>query len=125
MNQLHTPKGRRLPPPVRDASVRIGDWDVGRRPPMALGAEAAGVIEAVRNQVSGFAVGDEAMTHPLPLRQDGAWTSTLVAPAALVTRKPTNVSWESAAAFPVPALTAAHVLEEALGIRSEECVLVF
>jgi NADPH:quinone reductase-like Zn-dependent oxidoreductase len=107
-----------------DESVRVGDWDVGRRPPMALGVEAAGVIEAVGDQLSGFAVGDEVMTHPLPLRQDGAWTYELVAPAALLARKPTNVSWESAAAFPVPALTAAQVLEEALEIRSGEWVLV-
>jgi NADPH:quinone reductase-like Zn-dependent oxidoreductase len=107
-----------------DESVRIGDWDVGRRPPMALGVEAAGVIEALGDQASGSAVGDEVMTHPLPLRQDGAWTYKLVAPAALVARKPTNVSWESAAAFPVPALTAAQVLEEALDIRNGEWVLV-
>ncbi|HEX8857034.1 MAG TPA: alcohol dehydrogenase catalytic domain-containing protein, partial [Thermoleophilaceae bacterium] len=30
-----------------DDIVRVGDWDVGRRPPMALGVEAAGVVAAV------------------------------------------------------------------------------
>src|SRR5205814_10158654 len=39
--------------------------------------------------------------------------SRLVAPAALVARKPNAVPWETAAAFPVPALTADQALAEA------------
>jgi NADPH:quinone reductase-like Zn-dependent oxidoreductase len=73
---------------------------------------------------AGSATGMSAGGLQWRLRQDGAWTHKLVAPAALVAQKPTNVSWESAAAFPVPALTAAQVLEEALEIRSGEWVLV-
>jgi NADPH:quinone reductase-like Zn-dependent oxidoreductase len=107
-----------------DEIVRTGGWDVGRQPPMALGVQAAGVIEAVGDQVRGFALGDEVMTHPLPLRHDGTWAEELIAPAQLIARKPANVSWGSAAAFPVPALTAEQVLEEALGIRKGEWVLV-
>lgn len=107
-----------------DEFVRTGRWDVGRRPPMALGVEAAGLIEAVGDQVRGFATGDEVMTHPLPLRHDGTWAEKLIAPAALLARKPPNVSWGSAGAFPVPALTAEQVLEEALRIRNGEWVLV-
>jgi NADPH:quinone reductase-like Zn-dependent oxidoreductase len=30
-----------------DEFVRTGGWDVGRRPPMALGVEAAGLVTAV------------------------------------------------------------------------------
>jgi NADPH:quinone reductase-like Zn-dependent oxidoreductase len=30
-----------------DDIVRVGDWDVGRTPPMALGVEAAGIIAAL------------------------------------------------------------------------------
>jgi NADPH:quinone reductase-like Zn-dependent oxidoreductase len=107
-----------------DEFVRTGGWDVGLRPPMALGVEAAGVIEAVGDQVKEFAAGDAVMTHPLPLRQDGTWTEKLIAPAALVARKPPNVSWHSAGAFPVPALTAEQALEEALHIRDGEWILV-
>jgi NADPH:quinone reductase-like Zn-dependent oxidoreductase len=107
-----------------DEIVRIGGWDVGRQPPMALGVEAAGVIEAVGDRVKGFALGDEVMTHPLPLRQDGTWTEKLIAPAALVARKPPNVPWGTAGAFPVPALTAEQVLEEALHIGNGEWILV-
>ena len=91
-----------------DEFVRTGGWDVGRRPPMALGVEAAGLVAAVGNEVTDWAPGDEVMTHPLPLRDQGTWAPTLIAPAALLARKPAGVSWEVGAVFPVPALTAAQ-----------------
>src|ERR671922_534245 len=96
-----------------DEFVRVGDWDVGRRPPLALGVEAAGVVAAVGEDVTSLAPGDQVLTHPLPLRHQGAWAELLVAPAALVARKPAAVPWETAAAFPVPALTADQALREA------------
>jgi NADPH:quinone reductase-like Zn-dependent oxidoreductase len=48
----------------------------------------------------------------------------LIAPAGLLAAKPPGVSWEAAAAFPVPALTAGQVLDDALGIRADEQLLV-
>jgi NADPH:quinone reductase-like Zn-dependent oxidoreductase len=96
-----------------DEFVRTGDWDVGRRPPLALGVEAAGVVAAVGEEVRGLAAGDQVLTHPVPLRHQGTWAPWLLAPAALVAHKPAVVSWEAAAAFPVPALTADQVLTQA------------
>jgi NADPH:quinone reductase-like Zn-dependent oxidoreductase len=61
---------------------------------------------------------------PLPLRHQGAWAEWLIAPAALVARKPGTISWESAAAFPVPALTADQALTEAAPAPAGEWVLV-
>jgi NADPH:quinone reductase-like Zn-dependent oxidoreductase len=107
-----------------DEFVRTGGWDVGRRPPMALGVEAAGVVAAVGSMVTNWAPGDDVMTHPLPLRDQGTWAPTLIAPAALLARKPPGVSWENAAVFPVPALTAAQVLDEALEVKPGERLLV-
>ena len=51
-----------------DEIVRVGNWDVGRRPPLALGVEAAGVVAAIGDQVTSVSRGDEVLTHPLPLR---------------------------------------------------------
>jgi len=107
-----------------DEFVRVGRWDVGRRPPLALGVEAAGLVSAVGEDVTDLAVGDEVLTHPLPLRHHGAWAERLIAPAALVARKPATVSWEAAAAFPVPALTADQALTEASPAPAGEWVLV-
>ena len=107
-----------------DEIARTGGWDVGRRPPMALGVEAAGVVRAVGSMVTDWAPGDEVMTHPLPLRDQGTWAPRLIAPAALLARKPTGVPWEVAAVFPVPALTAAQVLDEALRVAPGDRLLV-
>ncbi len=107
-----------------DEFVRIGDWDVGRRPPLALGVEAAGIVAAVGEDVASLAPGDEVLTHPLPLRHQGAWAEWLVAPAAVVAKKPAAVPWEVAAAFPVPALTADQAFTEAASASAGEWVLV-
>jgi NADPH:quinone reductase-like Zn-dependent oxidoreductase len=107
-----------------DEIARVGNWDLGRRPPLALGVEAAGLIEAVGEQVTTFKPGDEVLTHPLPLRQQGAWAEWLVAPAALVAPKPAAVPWDIAAAFPVPALTADQALTEAAPTPAGSWVLV-
>ena len=97
-----------------DEFVRTGGWDVGARPPMALGVEAAGTVMAAGRAVSDWAPGDAVMTHPVPLRDQGAWAPRLIAPAGLLARKPDGASWEAAAAFPVPALTAEQVLGDTL-----------
>src|SRR6266542_6212727 len=107
-----------------DEFVRVGDWDVGRRPPLALGVEAAGVVAAVGEDVASLAPGDQVLTHPVPLRQQGAWAQWLLAPAALVARKPAVVGWEQAAAFPVPALTADQALTAAAPAPDGQWVLV-
>jgi NADPH:quinone reductase-like Zn-dependent oxidoreductase len=107
-----------------DDIVRAGDWDVGRMPPMALGVEAAGVVSAVGTDVEGWSAGDEVLTHPLPLVDQGCWAPWLIAKASLLARKPAEVSWECAGALPVPALTAIQVLDESLRLEPGEQLLV-
>jgi len=107
-----------------DEFARTGAWDLGRGPPMALGVEAAGVVAEVGAGVEDWEVGDHVLTHPLPLRDQGTWAPRLLAPAALVAEKPGAVSWNDAAAFPVPALTAEQVVTEALDVQPGEAVLV-
>ena len=106
-----------------DEFVRTGGWDVGARPPMALGVAAAGTVLAAGQAVGGWAPGDAVMTHPVPLRDQGTWAPRLITPAGLLARKPPGASWEAAAAFPVPALTAEQVLG-ALNIHAGEQLLI-
>jgi NADPH:quinone reductase-like Zn-dependent oxidoreductase len=107
-----------------DEVVRTGGWDVGRSAPMALGVEAAGVVIATGPDVRNWSVGDEVLTHPLPLVGQGAWAPSLSVPAALLARKPPAIGWSMAGALPVPALTAMQVLDEALRLRAGERLLV-
>jgi NADPH:quinone reductase-like Zn-dependent oxidoreductase len=107
-----------------DEIVRTGGWDVGTSAPMALGVEASGVVTKVGEEVDGFQPGDEVLCHPLQLRYQGAWAPLLIAPASSLAHKPASVQWETAAAFPVPALTAEQVLTEALELSAGETLLV-
>jgi NADPH:quinone reductase-like Zn-dependent oxidoreductase len=107
-----------------DELVRIGSWQIGGPAPMALGTEAVGRVAAVGSGVANVREGDEVITHPLPLRRHGTWAEKVVAPAATVAARPPEVSWEVAAAFPIPALTAAQVVDEALAIESGDWVVV-
>ena len=107
-----------------DELVRTGSWKIGGPPPMALGTSGAGTVAAVGAGVTGLHEGDAVMTHPLPLRRHGTWAASVLAPAAAVAPHPPEVSWEAAGAFPIPALTAAQALDEALGIESGDWVVV-
>jgi NADPH:quinone reductase-like Zn-dependent oxidoreductase len=107
-----------------DELVRIGSWRIGGPAPMALGTEAAGTVAAAGSGVAGIREGDEVITHPLPLRRHGTWTRRVLAPAATVAPRPPDVSWEACGAFPIPALTAAQALDEALGVESGDWVVI-
>src|SRR3954454_15824920 len=98
-----------------DDLVRLGSWEGGSRPPMALGVAASGTVAAVGAAVDGWSVGDEVMTHPVPLLEQGCWGELLLARPDVLAAKPSTVSWEDAAAFPVPALTADQALRAAIG----------
>jgi NADPH:quinone reductase-like Zn-dependent oxidoreductase len=106
-----------------DDVVRVGEWDVGRRAPMALGVEAAGIVTAVGQGVDPWSEGDEVLTHPLPLADQGTWAPWLIAPGGQLASKPSTVEWATAGAFPVPALTASQALH-LLGVRPGERLLV-
>jgi len=107
-----------------DQIARTGGWDLGVRPPMARGIEAAGVVAAVGDQVDGVRVGDRVTAHSLPLREQGAWAEQYIAAAEHVAAVPAEVPFDAAAALPVPALTADQAVGDALGIRAGETVLV-
>ncbi|WP_457142395.1 NADP-dependent oxidoreductase [Mycobacterium sp. URHB0021] len=107
-----------------DNIIRTGGWDVGICPPLALGVETAGVIKAVGTDPGGFGVGDEVLCHPVPLRGQGTWAPFLIAPVGSLAHKPPEISWETAAIFPVPALTAEQVVDEALALGCGETLLV-
>lgn len=107
-----------------DDVVRTGNWDVGSTPPMALGVEAAGTVLAIGPGVARFRVGDEVLTHPLPLPQQGTWAEALVAREGMVALKPSGMSVAVAGLFPVPALTASQVLSDAVGLSPGETIIV-
>ena len=102
-----------------DEIARRGGWDLGIFPPMALGVEASGIVIAVGSSVHRFAEGDAVLTHPVPLRHQGAWAERLVAAETTIAKKPPNMSWATGALFPVPALTSGQVIHRLQAKRGE------
>ena len=107
-----------------DEFARTGGWDLGTRPPMALGVEAAGLVTAAGDQADGIQAGDRVTVHSLPLREQGAWAERFIAAAEHVAAVPPGISFDAAAALPVPALTADQAISDALQVRAGQTVLV-
>ena len=107
-----------------DEFVRTGDWDLGIRPPIALGVEVAGLVAAVGDQVAEVKPGDRVTAHSAPLRVQGTWAEQHVAAAGHVAVLPPGVPFDAAAALPVPALTADQVITGALAVQGGQTVLV-
>ncbi len=120
---------------TRATSVNPVDWKIRKgflqaayphHLPIIPGWDVAGVVEAVGPAVvTGMEVGDEVYGYVR--RDDVCWGTAaelVPAPERTVTRKPSSLSFEEAAAVPLAGLTAYQCLVEALEVREGERVLV-
>jgi NADPH2:quinone reductase len=109
-----------------DAKIRAGTAPHARHPlPAILGIDVAGTIEAVGVDVDGLAAGDEVygMTGGVGGMQ-GSLAEYQVADAALLARKPANLTMREAAALPLVAITAWEGLVDRGGIQAGQSLLV-
>jgi NADPH:quinone reductase-like Zn-dependent oxidoreductase len=103
---------------VRAAAVNPVDWKIrdglgdifGLKPPLILGCEVAGTVEAVgsrgpsRTGVSDFVAGDEVYGYLSAY--SGGYAEYVAAPASEFEHKPKQINFDTAASVPVAALTA-------------------
>lgn len=109
-----------------DTMIRAMGSDLPLSPalPAVLGMDFAGVIEAVGEGVSQFAVGDEVYGCAGGLADlQGALAEFMLADARLIAHKPKSISMREAAAIPLVGITAYEGLERA-GIAAGQKVLV-
>src|SRR5436190_13349170 len=94
-----------------DALIRQGKSKVSPQPPLTLGSDFAGVVEAVGPGVSQFNSGDEVygVTNPQFV---GANAEYAIASASMIAPKPLRLSSLEAASLPVVAVTAWQMLFE-------------
>jgi len=85
----------------------------------AVGADLAGVVEAVGSGVTDFKPGDEVFGVC-----NGSFAEYALARDTKIVHKPANVSFEQAAAVPVAALTALQGLRDKGQIQAGEKVLI-
>ncbi|MBF4591608.1 NADP-dependent oxidoreductase [Curtobacterium sp. VKM Ac-1395] len=98
-----------------DTGVRAGQRDSSQAsPPYVPGMDAAGVIDEVGPDVTGWDVGDEIKAIALPLStHGGAYVQEFVAPVGSFTRIPRRTSVEAASTVPMNGLTALQILSRA------------
>jgi len=96
-----------------DELLNGGSWDVGLRPPAALGVEGAGKVLAVGAGVTRFAAGDRVLAHEAPLPGgSGFWTERVLINADHAAACPPGLDAVHAAALPVNGLTAWQALDK-------------
>ena len=98
--------------------VRLGDGFLKPKDPK-LGADVAGVVEAIGSNVTEFKPGDEVFGVC-----SGSFAEYAVAAESKLALKPANLSFEAAAAVPVAAFTALQGLRDKGRIRAGEKVLI-
>jgi NADPH:quinone reductase-like Zn-dependent oxidoreductase len=104
--------------------------------PRILGADGAGVVEALGDGVAGFAAGDRVVLNPgvevgpgrihvIGEHGDGTNAELIAVPETNVHAIPDALSFEEAAAFPLVFETAYRMLVTRAGLREGEWVLAW
>ncbi len=98
-----------------DTKIRASLGDGPHDPPRILGWDAAGTVEAVGPEVTGFSAGDEVF-YSGDLTRPGCNAEFQAVDYRLVARKPESWSFVESAAIPLVALTAWELLFERMGV---------
>jgi len=106
-----------------DWKVRAGESHKQSRFPYVLGRDFSGTVAALGAGVEDLAVGD-AVFGVLELGRDGAYAEKIAIKAALVARKPAEMSHVQAAALALIGLTALSAVEETLKLQGGETILI-
>jgi len=110
-------------------------------PPLIIGSDGAGIIEAVGDGVTGVTIGDEVIINPglgwkelsdappegfeiVGLPDHGTFAEKIIVPAENAVVKPAHLSWEEAGVLSLAALTAYRALFTRGKLQSGMKVLV-
>lgn len=103
-----------------EVNARQGMYPDAPPPPMVVGYEVAGVVEALGEGVASFAVGDRVWA----LCRFGGHAEVVCTPAAWVRPLPASMTFEQGAAIPVAYATAVILVHDLGRIREGDVVLV-
>lgn len=98
---------------LADTLTRMDRYAVTPPLPAILGAEAAGVVEAIAADVQGFAVGQRVAAPLFANNSLGAYAEFVVIDAGLAVPLPDVISFDQAAALMIQGLTALYLVRQA------------
>lgn len=100
--------------------VRMSMGWLAPKSEMGIGADFAGIVEAVGNNVTEFQAGDEVYGSS----GTGAFAEYICITEKRIVKKPKNISYEEAAAIPIVLFTALQALRDTAKIQAGEKVLI-
>ena len=103
-----------------DVLTAAGGYQVKPPVPYIPGSECAGIIEAIGDNVQGFAIGDRVVASGW----GGMFASHVNLPATVIRKMPEGLSFEEASVFPVSYTTAWHALSDRGRLQVGETLLV-
>ena len=115
---------------IHAASVNGADWKVragGANPitafPYVLGRDFSGFVSAVGEGVEDLKIGD-AVFGVCDAGQEGAYAEQIAIKASIIAKKPDDISHIDACALALTGLTALISIEDTLGLKSGETILI-
>ncbi|MET0676016.1 MAG: NADP-dependent oxidoreductase [Bradyrhizobium sp.] len=108
-----------------DADVREG-YFASRKPrfPLVLGYDGAGVIVKVGSRVRRLKVGDEVYSYNWENPKGGFYAEYVAVPADKVAPIPKRLDLRHAGAIPITGLTALQGIDDALGLKKGETIII-
>jgi NADPH:quinone reductase-like Zn-dependent oxidoreductase len=109
-----------------DTKVRAGTSGISKQItlPAILGWDVSGIIEKIGTDVSPFKPGDEVFGCIGFPHLGKTYAEFTIANPELLAKKPSNISFEEAAAIPIAGLTAYQAINEELKVSSGQKVLI-
>src|ERR1700687_341687 len=108
-----------------DADVREGFF-ASRKPhfPLVLGYDGAGIIAKVSSRVRRLKVGDEVYSYNWENPKGGFYAEFVAVPADKVAPIPKRLDLRHAGAIPITGLTALQGIDDALGLKKGETIII-
>jgi NADPH2:quinone reductase len=92
--------------------------------PIGIGYDLSGTIVEVGPNVSGWSVGDDVVGLTISLERPGSYAEYAIVDAKSIVKKPSNLSFETAAAIPTPGPTAWQAVHKYAKISKKDKVLI-
>lgn len=123
---------------IRVESAGVGVWDPFEREggfakafgleakfPYVLGSDSAGTVATVGSRVTQFEVGDRVYAFTTVNPKGGSYAEYVVVDTSQASHIPGGLTIEQAGVMPVDAMTALRGLDDTLGLKPGESLMVF